>query len=352
MYFRDFKMDNLKYSVYIVEPADQGWIIEHLMRDISEELNSRGIPTRVGPIKEYKGEEIIFNSRFLQPLFDARAKVNSLFITHIDDKIKELELKYKFDVFNSFVCLSPQDADYIVALKGGRSGVVGIDLPTRDHRVRPIRLALFSACYEDGRKNEKWIAEYFRDKPSAYKQNFIFTFMGWGWEEYAAILGELEMNYEIYRYSRLLPGEYDLYKEKLPLMDALIYLGFDGGAMSVYDGITAGLDIIASNISYHQGLGESVKLFDDREGFFHELDSLYAKNTKRKAVLLQRSIAEYTSQLVVHWNSLLIGQPLDNKYNSLNPLGATELKTLKLYRSHYKRIDFSRIRSFLIRLIK
>lgn len=341
---------NQIHSVYIVEPIDQGWIIERLMRDIAAELMCRGIPTRIGASEGYAGEDVVFNSRYLVPLSDARAKVNSLFITHVDDKIKEMQLKASFKGFNSFVCMSPQDADFITALKGGRNGVVGIDLPTRDLKVRPIRLAMFSACYEDGRKNETWITDYFRDKPAAYKQNFIFCFMGWGWEKFCTTLGELDMNYEIYRYSRFTPGEYDLYKEMLPSMDALIYLGFDGGAMSVYDGINAGLDIIASNISYHRGLGDSVTLFDDPVGFFRELDRLHAKNTGRKEVLQQRSVVAYTNQLVAHWNTLLQGEPPARDCVTLDPLGPSEEKTLRMFRGHYKRLSLSRIRSAAIRL--
>lgn len=339
-------------SVYIVEAVDQGWIIERLMRDIAVELNARGISTVLGPIEGYGGQDVVFNSRYLVPFHDKRAKVNSLFITHIDDKIKEMQLKFSFNTYNSFVCLSSQDADFVAALNGGRKGVVGIDLPTRDLKVRPIRLAMFSAYYEDGRKNESWIIEYFRDKSSDFKQNFIICFMGSDWEKFSSILGELDLNYEIYRYSRILPGEYDFYKEKLALMDVLIYPGFDGGAMSVYDGITAGVDIIASNISYHRGLGDSVKLFDDQEGFFLELDSLHAKNAGRKCILQQRSVDAYTSHLVSHWNSLLLGEPTANNGDPQAPLGPTEKKTLQMFRSHYKSLSLGRIRSFLIRLIQ
>jgi hypothetical protein len=338
------------HSVYIVEPIDQGWIIERLMRDIAAELSNRGILTRIGASDKYSGEDVIFNSRFLVPLSDARAKVNSLFITHVDDKIKEMQLKVSLKGFNSFVCMSPQDADFLAALNGSRSGVTGIELATRDLKVRPMRLAMFSACYEDGRKNEQWITDYFQDKPAAYKQNFVFCFMGWGWEKFCATLGELEMNYEVYRYSRFMPGEYDHYKEVLATMDTLIYLGFDGGAMSVYDGISAGIEVIASNISYHRDLGDSVMLFDDRSGFFRELCRLHARATARKEALQRRSIVAYTDHLVAHWESLLRGHPLTGDLVAPNPLGPIEKQTLELFRGHYKKLSLTRIRSAIIRI--
>jgi hypothetical protein len=335
-------------SVYIVEPINYGWIIERLMRDIAGALRERGIATRIGPSEGYQGEDVLFNSRFLVALSDGRAPVNSLFITHIDDKFKELQLRASFRSFNSFVCMSSQDANYLAALKGDRDGVVGIDLPTRDLSVKPIRLAMFSAWYEDGRKNEQWITEYFQDKPAACRENFVFCFMGWGWEKYCARLGEMEMNYEIYRYSRFTPGEYGLYKEVLATMDALIYTGFDGGAMSIYDAINAGIDVIAPNLSYHRGLGDSVSLFDDRAGFHRELDRLHRKNTGRKESLQSRSVAAYTSHLLAHWNSLLQETLSPTDRVAAIPIGEQAAQTLQLFRRHYNGLSLTRIRSALI----
>jgi hypothetical protein len=338
-------------SVFIVEPDHQGWIIERLMRELATELAARGIATRIGPGAGYQGEEVIFNSRFLIAMNDARARVNSLFITHVDDKYKELDLRSAFSNYNSFVCLSPQDADYVVALKRSREGVVGIELPARDMRVRPIRLVMFSARYEDGRKNEQWIVDYFADKTAEQRGAFVFSFLGWGWESFCASLGKLEMNYEIYRYSRFLPGEYELYKEIIPRADALIYLGFDGGAMSVYDALSAGVEVIASDTSYHRGLGKGVSLFANREGFFGILDGLQAARTARLDALRGRSIASYTDRLLAHWNAVAGGPPDAVNVEPPAP-GAREMETLADYRAHYKPLGLSRLRSSLIRWIQ
>lgn len=338
-------------TVFIVEPDDQGWIIERLMRELATELAARGVTTRIGPGADYRGEEVIFNSRFLIAMNDARARVNSLFITHVDDKYKELDLRSAFAKYNSFVCLSPEDADYVAALKGSRAGVVGIELPPRDLRVRPIRLSLFSARYEDGRKNEQWIIDYFQDKSPEERGAFVFSFLGWGWESFCAALGKLEMNYEIYRYSRFLPGEYELYKEIIPRSDALIYLGFDGGAMSVYDALSAGVHVIASDTSYHRGLGRGVSLFANREQFFAILDDLQRARAARVEALRARSVASYTDRLIAHWNSLVGGAAGATATDPQLP-GERENETLANYRAKYKRLGFSRLRSSLIRWVQ
>lgn len=337
-------------NVYIVEPVNQGWIIERLMRDIAAELRRRGVAATIGPADGYAGETVIFNSRYLTPLADPRAQVNSLFITHVDDRTKERELQASFGRFNSLVCMSPQDADFVAALKGGTSGVAGIDLPARDLTVRPLRIAVFSAWYEDGRKNEAWIAEYFEARPRELRNAFVFCFLGWDWETFCARLAGLDLNFEITRYARTLPGEYELYKQQLPTMDALVYPGFDGGAMSVYDALGAGLEVLASDVSYHRGLGDAVRLFADREGFFRELDRLQARHWARADALHRRSIAAYVDRLLQHWNGVIAPGHQDTAAPSAPAVPAEP--TLELFRSRYKPMSLTRLRSALIRAIQ
>lgn len=337
-------------SVYIVEPQDHGWIIERLMRDIATELERLGVTARIGPRAGYEGEDVIFNSRFLIPLSDTRARVRSLFITHLDDQVKEMELRSRAPQFNSLVCLSGQEADFISGVLQDRAGVIGIDLPARDLVVAPLRLALFTARYEDHRKNEQWLLDYFMDKGREHKDNFVICLMGWGWEPFCATLSELEMNYEIYRYSRFTPGEYGMYKAVLPSMDCLAYLGFDGGAMCVYDAVAAGVDVLATDISYHRGLGDSVSLISDREDFHREMDRLHAHNLGRKAALEARSIQNYVARLLSHWNAVAnVGAASD-----MTPVAPSQAEqaAMQFFRAHYKPIGLSRLRSFVIRALQ
>lgn len=337
-------------SVYIAEPQDQGWIIERLMRDIAGELEQLGVVARIGPHWGYAGEEVIFNSRFLVPTSDDRARVRSLFITHVDDRVKEMELRSRSKQFNSFVCLSGQEADFISGVVQRRQGVIGIDLPARDLVVAPLRLALFTARYDDHRKNEQWLLDYFSDKGREHKDNFVICLMGWGWEPFCATLSKMEMNYEIYRYSRFTPGEYGMYKTVLPSMDCLVYLGFDGGAMCVYDAVAAGVDVVATDISYHRGLGDSVSLIGGRQDFFREMDRLHAYNVGRKAALEARSIQLYVARLLAHWNEVANADAARPPVTT--PPSGEEAAALQMFRSHYKPIGPNRLRSFAIRTLQ
>lgn len=339
-------------SVYIVEPENQGWIIERLMRDIAGELNARGITTSIGSGGGYRGQHVILNSRFLTALHDTRATLTSLFITHVDDRVKELELRTMFGRFDSFVCLSPHDADFLAALKGDRDGIVGIELPARDLVVRPIRIAFFSAHYPDGRKNEQWIVDCFRDRSPQQRAAFVFCFLGWGWESFCEKLADLDMNYEVYRYSRFAPGEYQLYKDVLKTADALIYPGFDGGAMSVYDALNAGVDVLASDISYHRGLGDGVSLFADREQFDAQIERLLRAHEARVSALSNRSIKVYVDRLLDHWAGVISTRAGGNGDRSHSGLTTEQHETLRTFRQHYKPISPSRVRSFLIRWLQ
>jgi hypothetical protein len=339
-------------SVYIVEPIDQGWIIERIMRDINAELNARSISSKIGLGVNYNGEDVIFNSRFLTSTSDCRARVNSLFVTHIDDKSKELHFKSISSGFNSFVCMSPHDAHFVAALLGSNLSVCGIDLPSRNLYIRPMRLAIFSACYEDHRKNEQWIIDYFQDRPADYRRNFIFCFLGLGWENFCGRLSVLDMNYEIYRFSRDTPGEYDFYKEILSSMDTLLYLGFDGGAMSIYDALSAGIPVLVPNISYHRGLNDSVTLFDDKSGFFREMDRLNFDRVGLLDSLRARSLSSYVDRLLCHWNSVANGDIDASSNNDGISLSPRNTEALNLYRGHYRRISFTRARTALIRFLQ
>lgn len=335
-------------SIYIAD-ISSGWIINRLMADIAAELKRRGFDVTIGPRHGYSGQDILFNARYLDAVAAPEARVNSIFVTHIDDRIREAELQAAALKSNSLVCLSPHDADFVAGLTKGRTNVAGINLPARSLAVRPLRIALFSACYEDGRKNESWLSDYIQSRPAEYKESFVFCFLGLDWERFSLRLGELDVNYELHRYSRDLPGEYGLYTHHLSTMDRLVYAGFDGGAMSVYDALAAGVDVIASDISYHRGLGESVRLFQDRDGFYEELDALHSVQVGRKRALQERSISVYVDALLAHWNSIV-----DPGQSSPGPtpdsVEASRREAVALFRGHYKPLGLSRLRSAAIRL--
>lgn len=340
-------------SIYFVEPQSQGWIIEKLVDDIVEVLDQIGIQSSRGIFSDYSGEDVIFNTRFLSSNSDSRAKINSIFVTHIDDVLKEVQFKFESKKFESIICLSQQDCRLASQLLGREHGLIGINLPPRSVSVRPIKLAYFSSRYQDQRKNEIWLKEYFLNHNPDAKKAFVISFLGRDWERFCEELGDVGVSYEIVQYSTSLSAEYELYKEKLSQNDYLIYLGFDGGAMSVYDGLGAGLRVICPNSSYHQGLSERVELFDEKEDFFAILDELFRQYSDTNHALAERSVQNYVQALLSHWDFLLPGdnvgsEEVDGAIESLHdPLLSSSKE-----KRRYHRLSLSRIRSALIRLFQ
>jgi hypothetical protein len=289
--------------VFIVEPFNSGWIIEKLMRDIRDELHARGHGVRIGPPEHYQGEEIYFNSRYLYAAPQPEARVNSVFVTHIDDHGKESEIRRDFAKFDSFVCLSPQESGILRAMGCPPEKATGINLPPRaTMQVKRPRLCVLSARYPDGRKNERWLLDYFDANP-ARRHQLIICLMGYDWETFGVDLAARGISFEIYRYDRSLPDEYERQKSLLQTMDYLICMGFDSGNMCCYDGLEVALELILPNISYHQGLGRRVRLFDDRAGFFAELDDVADAVAEADRVFETRGPKNYVSELLAHWEA-------------------------------------------------
>lgn len=343
-------------SVFISEPIHVGWIIEKLMRDIASKLTLRGITVRIGKLEDYEGEDVVFHARYLYATTVKRAKINSVFVTHVDDRLKELEISGEFDKFNSFVCCSQHDAEFLKGLGCKESKILGNNLPHRGGILQPQKIAIFSERYKDGRKNEDWLIEYFTQAPSLARRGIVLCLIGYNWEGYCKKLANMGLSFELYRYDRSLEGEYDIQKKILNDMDYLIYPGFDGGAMCIYDGIMAGAKLIIADNGYHKGLGGNVRLFKNKSEFFICLDEVVELFQQRENVRDERSIDKYVENLLHHWETIVSKDTTSiNSENSSIDVIEPKFKDLTevlFFRSHYKKISLRRLASSLYRLVK
>lgn len=337
-------------KIFIVDPANSGWIIEKLMGDIKTELNKRGFSVRIGRSDEYRGEEVVFNSRYLD-LFTTRcAIINSVFVTHVDDYLKELELKMMPTEINSLVSMSPSDAKKIKQLLNHRNNVsiIGINLPARCVETVPFVLTIFSACYADNRKNERWLIDYLDSRPIEVRNSFIFKLLGNGWSIVAGELERLDVNYEIIRYSVNMPDEYSRYKGHLANGHFMIYMGFDGGAMCVYDALNVNIPFLVPADGYHNNLEPVANVFKNKCEFFERLDDFHRQRIVKKNLLESRSIEKYVDRLIQHWTEIL-GEQVSIKSN-IKTVSVDEPVDLSELRSNYKKIDTKRLMSFCLRM--
>ena len=334
-------------SVFIVEPLKKGWIIEMLVRDIASQMRRLGIKVRIGPQESYDNETVAFHTRgyYFQPVVNA--VLNSVLMTHIDDVYKEQEMLSIAKKADSIVCMSEHNAEIMRSMGASPEKVIGNSLPHRGGTVRRPRVGIFSARYSDGRKNEDWLINYFTKTPVDYRNKIIICLIGYNWEAFGADLAQLDISFEIYRYDRGLPGEYERQKEIVSGLDKLLYMGFDGGSMSIYDGMHANVDMIFSDQCYHRELDKGVILFANEDELFGLLDEVVFDVVSKEQALELRSMDAYTAKLLTHWRGLVYPE----KYKITPENQVVDLKRysdeLKVFRGNYRKSGLlDAVRSF------
>jgi hypothetical protein len=142
-----------KDRVYLsIAGVSADWIIGTIGKDIKRVLENEGIACDFGPPEEYDDQEVCYHLGYAYAKPFNKARVNSVFITHIDDKIKEISIVGMKSNFDSFICLSAEDESFLIGLGIPSKKVFGVTLPVRNNYIRPLSLGIFSSYYKDGRK--------------------------------------------------------------------------------------------------------------------------------------------------------------------------------------------------------
>lgn len=284
----------MKPSIYISN-ASSNWILRILGEDIQKNLRSLGYNARVGSYHDYGKEDIAFHMWWRTAVPYKEAKTNAVFVTHIDDKGKEYDLLLLKDKFDIFICMSEEDAQFLKELGFDSNKVFGISLPVRNTYVKPLVLAMFSNCYPDNRKNEKWIIDYCRTHEDC--KYVIFMFLGRGWEYVGKELNELHSSFVWYSISRDMPHEYFYQQLAMMQADYYLYMGMDGGAMGSYDAYALGLNLCISDDGYHKSIPDIEYSFTNQQGFEKSLDEIIEKQKRKINFFTSHSGENYTKKL-------------------------------------------------------
>lgn len=284
----------MKPTIYISNVATT-WILKILGDDIHKNLKTLGYSVHSGSFQEYKGEDICFHMWWRTAVPYKEAKTNAVFVTHIDDKGKEHDLLLLKDKFDIFVCMSDEDAQFLKELGFDSHKVFGLDLPVRNKYVKPLVLAIFSNCYSDNRKNEKWIIEYCRTHEDCKLVNFMF--LGNGWESVGKALNELQSSFVWYCISREMPYEYFYQQLAMMQADYYLYMGMDGGAMGSYDAYALGLNLCISDDGYHKSIPDIEYSFANQKDFEKCLDEIIAKQRRKIDFFNSHSVENYVKKL-------------------------------------------------------
>jgi hypothetical protein len=266
---------------------------------------------RYGKPDEYDNEQICYHLGYAYAVPQKNAEVNSIFITHIDDKFKENMIVDFKDDFDSFICMSQEDKEFLLQLGFDKEKTFGVTLPTRNDYVRPLSIGIFSGYYKDGRKNDKWLIDFIKREENMHLVNLIF--IGPSWNEIISILVENNCTFEWHSTSRKTPYEYKFQQDKLSKLDYYLYMGFDGGAMGSYDAYAYGIPLLIANDGYHRDIPNIDLPINNYEEFQNELNNIILKQKDKINFFKDNNIDKYVDRLYKIWNNIEI----DNS-NNLN----------------------------------
>ena len=319
------------------------WILQILGDDIYQGLKKQGFECRKGEYHEYENEEICFHMWWRRALPYKDAQINAVFVTHVDDSIKEADLVAMKDQFDIFICMSPEDAVFLQELGFEKDKVFGIDLPTRNTYIRPITLAIFSNCYSKMKtKNEQWLLDYCSSHQNSRLVNFCF--IGHGWGEVCEQLTKSGCSFEWHCVDRSLPCEYMFQQLQLSNMDYYIYMGMDGGAMGTYDAYAMGLELCVADDGYHKSIPDLRYKFLNQEEFNNCMDMILEKQARRYDYFKANSVENYVdtiAYILLHGTSKKeVMTPKDLNYS-----------VKEKRKSFYFPLSFTRIRQPLVTML-
>lgn len=278
---------------------NDSWIMGKISSDIQSVALAMGYQCRVGGFEDYDGEEIVYHMAYHVAVPIKKAEHNSVFYTHLNDALQEKNLFSIKNDFDSYICMSPEDAEYMIELGFDPNKVYGRTLPVRNTYIRPISIGIFSACYSDGRKNEQWLLDFCRERENAKLVNFVFVGDGWG--KVVDELHRLGCSFEWHDVSRSLPYEYQFQQNKLANLNYYLYMGMDGGAMGTYDAYAQDVPLCVTFDGFHKSIPDLNFSFDDKKSFFEEMDKIVSQHARRLNFYKTYTAENYVTWLLKVW---------------------------------------------------
>ena len=319
------------------------WIMGKIADDIQQEATKLGLKCRQGAYEDYDNEDICYhlNHHIAAPF--KNAKHNSVFYTHLNDSLQEKAFYETRDHFDSYICMSPEDAQYLIELGFPKEKVHGRILPIRNSYIKPLSVGIFSRCYPDGRKNEKWLLDYCATNEEAKNVNFVF--LGDGWGKTVDMLNQIGCSFEWHYASRNLPYEYQFQQNKLAALDYYIYMGMDGGAMGTYDAYAQNVPLCVTFDGFHKAIPYLDYSFDNEETFKTQFDSIVKRHAQRLSFFKNNTTTIYFEWLFGVWNGKDDEQikPIDKECLSFSSV-------VEKKRKQYYPIGINSIKKAIVRL--
>lgn len=321
------------------------WIMGKLAEDLDLYLNQMGYSCRMGQLNDYHGEEIVYHMNYHKATPVVGAKHNSVFYTHSVNVDYEMDLEHNKGIFDSYICMSPEDAQFLIELGFNPNKVYGRTLPIRNAYVKPLTIGIFSACYSYYTvKNEDWIVEYCKQNPKAKYIDWVFV--GDGWDKITPDLVKLKCSFEWHNISRYLPYEYRFQQEKLAYLNYYIYMGMDGGAMGTYDAYAMDVPLCVTYDGFHKSIPDIDYTFDDKQSFFNQIDKILNKHLRRIDFFDTHTPENYAKWILSVWQGAK-PEPIEEKDKQCLSFTSVEEKK----RSQYYVLGFNEVLKVISKML-
>lgn len=316
------------------------WILRFLAEDIQREAKALGYECRIGDFPDYDGEEIYFDYMYHAAVPMKRAKHNSVFYTHLLFKLQEDYLVSIKDKFDSYICMSPEDAEYLIELGFDKDKVFGHNLPIRNSYIKPLVMGIFSSCYADNRKNELWLIDYCKTHKQAQLANFVFIGRDWG--DVVNQLQECGCSSTWVNITRNLPYEYQYQQNMLQGLDYYLYMGMDGGAMGTYDAYAQGVPLCVTFDGFHKNIPSLDLSFDNQDSFINCMNKIFQKQENRLNFFKNSSSKIYFEWLDAIWKGKKVMELSEQDKKCISYESVLEKK-----RDQYMPLTFNRLKMLI-----
>jgi hypothetical protein len=286
------------FKINIVTPQES-WVLNDIGRNLAHSLSLMGVQTAQTktPLENYDIYHWIgaLGNNYVQ------SSINTGLLAHIDSVRKRIALLNHARKMDGLVCMSNNLKRLATMCGWAEDRVITGYIPALSSMTKPseerlVQFFISTNLYEDGRKNEYWIAKYIREFPGLYR----FNVMGEGWLEF------VEKNQDISKYFVVHPKfNAEIYDIQLRNCDYAMYLGFDEGSMFIMDALTRDKNVFIANGGWHNEFGLlSDYKFCNQVEFELKLMALLQYHEKRYAFLKKANWSSYAETHYQFWQFL------------------------------------------------
>lgn len=289
----------------VLDPHNQGWVIEKMAKRLAEELPQFGWETNTSA--EVRTDVPMNHHMMYHHVNERRAPMSTMLITHVDDTEKVRTVINNLKVVNVGICLCHETVEQLAG-HGVSPQQLCYVVPACDHAVQPRRIVMgmTTHLYWDGRKREALLVKLAGEMDlSAFK----FEIFGKGWEKVIEQLEKAKAEVEYFPGTVDYVGDYGIMKKRIPCFDYYLYMALDDGSLGTLDALAAGVKTIVPSQGFHRDIpGGITHPFIEYNELKRIFEQLRDERQQRIDSVRHLTWKEYARQHATVWDALLAGQ--------------------------------------------